>query len=142
MAKKNSKSNINEITEPVEGGVRNQSIVTDGSEFDELNGELYAGLNILKLNEGQATGAIQIVNILRDQKLGKGKIKNSKPVDVYVGMANGIQVRCPIAASFVSKMKEANVKIGDTVAFKRTEDYKSQFGVKGAGYHVKVLARG
>ena len=123
--------------------MKSGSVVMTGDAFDRLGGELHAGLNIIKLKPGEAAGPIVVKDILLQQSLGKqtGK-KKRKPVDVYVGDANGVSCRLPIAASFLQKLREGNVKIGDTIAFKRGEDYTSQFNTKGASFELRILERG
>lgn len=119
------------------------SVMIAASSFDEIQGETFAGLNILVLKEGEAAGPIKIVKILKDQKLGKDTAKRKKkPVDVYCGEHNGVELRLPIAASFIMKAKEAGVAIGDVIAIKRVGDYMSQFNTRGASYVLKVISRG
>lgn len=118
------------------------SVMIDASAFQQLGGETYEGLNILKLNPGQAAGPILIKDILMNQKLGKDSAaKKRKPVDVYVGDFNGQTLRLPVAASFVAKCKEAKVAVGDTIAIMRGDDYTSQFKTRGASYVLKVISR-
>lgn len=122
--------------------VKTGTVFIDASAFDQMEGEVFAGLNILKLNPGQAAGPITIKNILLNQKLGKDSAaKKRKPVDVYVGEFNKAEIRLPVAASFLGKMKDAAVGVGDVIAIKRGDDYTSQFKTRGASYELKVISR-
>ncbi len=115
----------------------------DVSAFAALGGEAYQGLNILKLAPGEGAGPFKLVKILLKQKLGKGAAAaKRKPVDVYVAAdASGVEIRMPVAASFVGKATDAGLAVGDTFAVLRTEDYESQFKTKGAGYALRVISR-
>ena len=114
------------------------------ADFSKLTGEKFAGLRILTLEINEAAGPFRLTNILRDQELGDqtGK-KKMKPVDVYVAIdANDLEVRMPVAASFVGKAKDSNLAIGDTFCVLRAEDYVSKdFGTKGKSYLLTVTAR-
>ena len=117
----------------------------DPNAFDAIEGELYAGLNILKLKPGEAAGPFILKNILFEQDLSptsKGKKKKMEPVDVYVAEFAGKEIRMPIAAGFTAKAKDANLSIGDKFLVKRVDDYVSKdWGTKGAGYELKIIAR-
>jgi hypothetical protein len=142
MAKKKTNQAIDTGATVTKEALKKGSVMIDASSFDELEGETFAGLNILKLTPGQAAGPITITQILLNQKLGKDAAsKKRKPVDVYCGQFNGIQMRLPVAASFVAKAKEANVSVGDVIALKREADYQSQFKTTGASYVLKVISR-
>lgn len=122
--------------------VKSGTVFIDASAFDSMAGETFAGLNILKLNPNQAAGPITIKDILLNQRLGKDSAaKKRKPVDVYVGEHNGVQIRLPVAASFVQKAKDAKLTVGDVIAIKRGADYTSQFKTRGASYELKVISR-
>ncbi len=112
-----------------------------GSMFDSLEGETFAGLNILRLKEGEADGPFILTEILKNQKLGENK--KMKPVDVYVTTKNKLAVRMPAAASFVSKAKESKLNIGDEFWVKRAEDYiAKKFGKNNcAAYILKITKR-
>ncbi len=113
------------------------------ADFAAMGGEAYQGLNILKLQPGEGAGPFKLVKILPEQKLGKGSAASKrKPVDVYVAAdGSGVEIRMPVAASFVGKAKDASLAVGDTFAVLRTEDYESQFKTKGAGYALRVISR-
>jgi hypothetical protein len=117
----------------------------DPSIFDTTQGEEYSGLNILKLEKGEAAGPFVLKKILEKQVLGKaprkGKPDTRKPVDVYVAEHNKREVRMPIAAAFTMKAKEANLAPGDSFLVRRSEDYVSEFGSTCKGYQLKVTAR-
>lgn len=111
-------------------------------DFDGATGETFAGLNILKLEKGQAAGPFVLQRT--EQMTKSGKNKKMRPVTVYITTdSTGMEVRMPIAAGFTSKAKDAKLAIGDTFALKReTEDYQSKYGKKDcASYILKVLAR-
>lgn len=123
------------------------SVYIDADAFDQMGGETFAGLNIIKLKPGEAAGPIEIKEILKDQKLGKDNAaKKRKPVDVYVGMFNGAQIRLPVAASFVMKAKEAKIGPGDVIAIKREANYATKHDgrsgePRGQSYLLKVISR-
>lgn len=114
------------------------------ADFSKLTGEKFAGLRILHLEINEAAGPFRLTNILRDQELGEqtGK-KKMKPVDVYVAMDSAdMEIRMPVAASFVGKAKDSNLAIGDEFCVLRAEDYISKdFGTKGKSYLLTVTKR-
>ncbi len=106
--------------------------------------ETYSGLNILKLNPGQAAGPLTVKEVLPDQDLGGGTGKRKiKPVDVYVAIdPDGIEVRLPVAQSLTQKLKDAKIGAGDVIAILRGDDYVSKvYKTKGASYELKVISR-
>jgi len=123
------------------------TVFIDTAAFDSMEGETFAGLNILKLSPGQAAGPITIKKILPKQILGKDTAaKKRKPVDVYVGEFNGTEIRLPVAASLIMKFKDANVGVGDVVAIKRDVNYATKHDGKngdprGQAYLLKVISR-
>lgn len=139
-----------EGTEPVKKGMKVGGLFMDAAAFNNLGGETFAGLNILKLLPGQAAGPFTLTKILPNQKLGDddgGKKGKKKPVDVYVAVDDDkTEVRMPVAASFVGKAKDAKLAVGDTFAVMRGENYKTKFDGKnseprGASYLLKILSR-
>lgn len=121
--------------------IRTGGVFLDPSAFQKTQGELFAGLNILKLKAGEAAGPFILKNILLQQKLGKDK--KMKPVDVYVADHDGLELRMPAAASFIGKAKDSNLGVGDTfLVYRDEQDYTSNFGKKDcASYQIKVTAR-
>lgn len=121
-------------TVPSTGG-----FVMSASAFDDVDGEVYAGLNILKLKEGEAAGPLVLKEIKLRQQLGTDKSR--KPVDVYIAAFNKTEMRMPVAASFVQKAKDAKLSIGEVFYLKRSEDYVAKkFGkAKCAAYELKVI---
>jgi hypothetical protein len=113
-----------------------------GTEFDDTEGETFAGLNLLRLKQGEAAGPFVLKEILKNQKLGGDGAKR-KPVDVYVATNKGTEIRMPVAAAFIKKAVAAKLKAGDTFLVKRLEDYiAKKFGKQGcADYALKVTAR-
>lgn len=137
MARKNTSAPAGTESVPV------SKIFMNADAFRNLGGETYAGLNIVKLNPGQAAGPFKITEILFNQDLGSTGKKKKKPVDVYCATdSDGVAVRLPVAASLTQKLKDAKVSIGDEIAILRGDDYTSKvYGTKGASYELKVLKR-
>ncbi len=118
--------------------------IMTAEQFRALNGEKFAGLNILKLEPGTGGGPFTLTKILPKQDLGGGAGKGKrKPVDVYVAEDSAkVEVRMPIAASFTGKAKDAKLAIGDSFAVFRQDDYTSKkFGSKCASYEITVTGR-
>jgi hypothetical protein len=124
------------------------SMKVDGSIFDQTEGEVYAGLNILKLEKGEAAGPFALREIKSAQLLGKPPKKGAKdtrkPVDVYVADFSGREVRMPIAAAFTMKAKDAKLSPGDTFLVRRSSELQ---GLRNQGHKadrqaVKHLANG
>lgn len=118
----------------------------DASAFDNLDGEKFLGLNILKIEKGQAAGPFILTEVLRDQNLNKKKKlkKGEKPklINVYVGQFNKTSMRMPASASFTMKADENKLAVGDTYAIKRVEDYPNPNGGKdGQGYELIIIER-
>jgi hypothetical protein len=122
------------------------------ADFDSADGEHYAGLNVLKLDVGQAAGPFVISRIDRDAKIGKpeGKKGVQKTIDKYFGfltdlngnkIAGRAEMALPIAKAFVMRCKDALVGVGDIIALKRTADYVSGQPQPGKGYELKVFKR-
>ncbi len=139
MAKKNSKAAGTENAGLTDE--KKNAMGVESFNFDDAEGETFAGLNIVKLKAGEADGPFVLKEILPNQKLGTNK--KMKPVDVYVGTKAGVQVRMPIAASFTQKAKDAKLAVGDTFAVKRDADYiAKKYGKQNcASYQLKVLTR-
>ena len=110
-----------------------------GVDFDNAQGEAFVGLNLLKLNVGQADGPF-VVKTIELKKFGKGNRVNEIPQ--MVAMKGSTPYTMPIAASFIARMEDASLAKGDTFLLKRTEDYTSQDGTEGCqSYIIKVLDR-
>jgi hypothetical protein len=124
-----------------------KGVKVDSAMFDSTKGETFSGLNILKLDKGEAAGPFVHLRVKEGQILGKPRIDKKtgkderKPVDVYVATHDGREVRMPIAAAFTMKAKEANLQPGDVYLVRRSEDYTSDFGTVCKGYELKVTAR-
>lgn len=118
------------------------TFVLDASTFGQT-GETFAGLNILKLEVGQVGGPFVLAKINRDSEIGKGKGKKKKPVDVYVAVHNGLEIRMPIAASFVGKAKDCKLTEGDKFLVRRDPDYTSkEYGTKECkSYSINITER-
>jgi hypothetical protein len=120
------------------------SFILPGNAFDDAQGETFAGLNILRLKEGEVGGPFVLKEILLNQKLGENK--KMKPVDVYVATPTAgspVDIRMPAAASFVGKAKDAKLAVGDTFLVRRSADYiAKKFGKNNcAAYELKVTIR-
>jgi len=110
-----------------------------GVDFDGAQGEAFVGLNLLKLNVGQADGPF-VVQSIELKKFGKGNRVNEIPQ--MVALKGSTPYTMPIAASFIQRMEDANLAKGDTFLLKRTDDYTSQDGTEGCqSYIVKVTDR-
>lgn len=136
MAKKNIPGTV-----AVSGGVA--AFLADSAAFDNLTGERYAGLNVLKLAAGQSALGLVISAIGVQEVKGRGKEKGkTRKIPSYSAKApDGAEYRLPLNASFVAKMEEAKVKVGDTVAIRRGEDYVSKAGNRGTSFDLLVQAR-
>lgn len=119
------------------------SFILPGNAFDDASGETFAGLNVLRLKEGEVGGPFVLKEILPNQKLGENK--KMKPVDVYVGIheASKLEIRMPAAASFVQKAKDAALGVGDVFLIRRSADYiAKKFGKNNcASYELKITSR-
>jgi hypothetical protein len=121
----------------------------DRAAFDAAEGEVFSGLNLLKLEVGEADGPFIITEVLPDQILND---KYTKGVDVYIGKRcdrNGVAlgtaaaIRLPASASFAQKCRDdAKLAIGDVIAVARDADYTSKAGREDCkAYAVKVFKR-
>jgi hypothetical protein len=117
----------------------NQTNQNPSVDFDNAQGEAFVGLNLLKLNVGQADGPF-VVDSITLKEFGKGSRKNEIPQ--MVAKKGSTPYTMPIAASFIARMEDAKLAKGDTFLLKRTEDYTSQDGTEGCqSYIIKVLDR-
>lgn len=127
-----------------------QIVKMDRSMFDSAEGEVFAGLNLLKLEVGEADGPFILTEVMEDQILNE---KYTKGVDVYVGKrcdANGNTIgtspalRMPASASFAQKCRDdAKLALGDIFAVARDANYKSKNFDRDdcKAYAVKVFKR-
>jgi hypothetical protein len=157
MTKKNVSNSASITLRDLREGVQNTAggdigpggmkIVSEA--FDNLTGEIYAGLNIVKLEPGEAAGPFRLLRIDRDVEIARpGKKKNGTPgkVDKYVGehlAFKGREAQMPIAASFLGKCDDSKLAVGDIFAFRRGENYTDKtYGQKNCqSFELKVLAR-
>jgi hypothetical protein len=121
-----------------------------GLAGDAFDGETFAGLNILKLEEGKAAGPFAHVKTVIQKMKKKGKIKPGEDPeqDVEVFIATHLsdhrrEFRMPIAAAFIKKAKEdAKLEAGDVYLVKRTANYTDKvYKQTCQGFELKVLAR-
>lgn len=117
----------------------NQTNQNPGIDFDNAEGEAFVGLNLLKLNVGQADGPF-VVEQIAMKEFGEGKRK--KEIPQMVAKKGSTPYTMPIAASFIARMEDAKLAKGDTFLLKRTEDYVSSEGTEGCqSYIIKVIDR-
>lgn len=98
------------------------------AEFAAQGGEVSLGIRILKLDVGTAAGPFILTKILKNQDCTpSGAKKKFDPVDVYVAAdPSGLDIRMPIAASFLGKAVDLQLAPGDTFSVLRMENYKSK----------------
>jgi hypothetical protein len=120
-----------------------KSFIVDAGTLNREAGEVFAGLNILKLKPGQAAAGLVIAKIGVQIVKGRGKEKGkTREIPSYAAKApDGIEYRLPLNRSFVDKMVEAKVKVGDTVTVIAEDEYVSKDGNRGMGFSLIVTAR-
>ena len=121
------------------------SLTLTSSAFDSLGGEVFAGLNILKLAQGDAAGPFRYIKSVGQEMPAKGK-KKAEMVVCHVACHLAFpnrEIRLPLAASLASKIDDASLKAGDVFAVRRVSDYVSKnfAGQNCQGYELRVLAR-
>ena len=130
-----------ELAAPASNSV---GIKITGSAFDALGGEVYSGLNILKLAEGEAAGPFRFLKTVTQEMPAKGK-KPAQSVLCYVAehvVYPGREIRLALAASFVKKCEDAALKKGDIIAVRRGGDYVDKtYRQTCQGFDLKVMAR-
>lgn len=115
-----------------------------GFDFDSATGREASGSkgSVLNLEIGESIGPIVVTSIQENVFLDDSP--GAHPVTCYGARTmNGIPLRLPVAAIFVSKCKELGVKIGDKIAIQRVDDVLKTKG-RGKGnpmkdFRVKVL---
>jgi hypothetical protein len=148
MAKKNSTVESetlpitsSELAAPASNSV---GVKITSSAFDALGGEVFSGLNILKLSEGEAAGPFRFLRTVEQEMPAKGK-KPAQIVTCYVAehiVYPGREIRLPLAASFVKKCEDAAIKKGDILAVRRGGDYVDKtYRQTCQGFDLKVMAR-
>jgi hypothetical protein len=120
--------------------IKNMTANSDPIDFDNLGGESFVGLNLLDLDVGEADGPFVLAKI-DPTVFGSGKA--AKTIDVYCANKGSTEIRMPISASFMVKVQEANLKIGDTFYVKRGKNFSSKaFGTDNCkSYLLKVTKR-
>lgn len=121
------------------------SVKLTSSAFDTLGGEVFSGLNILKLSEGEAAGPFRFLKTVLQTMPAKGK-KPAEDVTCYVAehlSFPGREIRLPISVSLVKKCEDAKLSAGDIIAVRRSGDYVSKnfAGQKCQGFDLRVIAR-
>lgn len=120
------------------------SVKLTSGAFDTLGGEIFSGLNILKLAEGEAAGPFRFLKTAIQKMPAKGN-KPAQDVTCYVTehlSFPGREIRLPIAAAFTKKCEDARLVAGDIIALRRTGDYIDKgFGQKCQGFDLRVIAR-
>lgn len=110
-----------------------------GVDFDNAQGESFVGLNLLKIGVGQSDGPFKVTSINK-KKFGEGS--RAKELDQIMATKGNTPYTLPIAASFLARVKDAKLKVGDSILIKRTEDYTSEEGTEGChSYLIKVTDR-
>lgn len=121
------------------------SLTLTSSAFDSLGGEVFAGLNILKLSQGEAAGPFRFLKQVNQEMPAKGKKKAETVVCNVVAHLSfpNREIRLPLSASLASKIDDAALKVGDVIAVRRVADYVSKnfAGQNCQGYELRVLAR-
>src|SRR6266702_3557592 len=96
-----NKKTVIENAIPMSAAEMGTDVIPHSINFDELEGETYAGINVIRLKPSEVAGPIIITQIERQVKLGSNA--TFKPVDVYIGKLGKIEVHLPVSASFISK---------------------------------------
>jgi hypothetical protein len=121
------------------------SLTLTSSAFDSLGGEVFAGLNILKLSQGEAAGPFRFLKQVNQEMPAKGKKKAETVVCNVVAHLSfpNREIRLPLSASLSAKIDDAALKAGDVIAVRRVADYVSKnfAGQNCQGYELRVLAR-
>lgn len=140
----------NETAVAIVGGIAPAGLKITSEAFETLGGEIFAGLNILRLMPGEAAGPFRLLTIEKDKEISgkpgrkaKGAVtsKVTQYVAEHVGNP-GRKVLMPIAASFVAKCEEATLSVGDTFALRRGENYTDKtYGQSCQSYELRVLTR-
>lgn len=121
------------------------SLTLTSSAFDSLGGEVFAGLNILKLSQGEAAGPFRFLKAVEQDMPAKGKKKAETVICNVVAHLSfpNREIRLPLSASLSAKIDDAALKAGDVIAVRRVADYVSKnfAGQNCQGYELRVLAR-
>lgn len=114
------------------------------SAFDSAGGEVYSGLNILKLAEGEAAGPFRFTRTVEQEMPAKGK-KPAETVTCYCGehiAYPGREIRMPIATAMVKKFEDAKIAKGDVYLVRRAGDYIDKtYKQTCQGFDLKIVAR-
>ena len=129
----------NQLT-PVKPG---KSFIKSAAEVANIGGERFAGLNVLKLTDGQAAEGLVISKIGTQVVKGRGKEKGkSREIPSYAAKApGGLEYRLPLNRSFIDKAGEAKLKVGDEITLICEGAYTSKDGNKGTGFSIVVTKR-
>ena len=119
-----------------------KSFIVSASEI-KREGEVFAGLNVLKLSPGQAAAGLVIAKIGTQVVKGRGKEKGkTREIPSYSATApDGNEYRLPLNRSFVDKAVEAKVAVGDEITLIAEDEYVSKDGNRGMGFSLIVTAR-
>lgn len=121
-----------------------KSFIVDAGTIARDSGEVFAGLNVLKLEAGQAASGLVIAKIGVQVVKGRGKEKGkTRELPSYAALApDGIEYRLPLNRSFVDKAADAKLAVGDTITLIAEGAYTSKDGNRGMGFSLIVTARG
>lgn len=120
-----------------------KSFIVSASEINKTEGEVFAGINVLKLEEGQAAAGLVISKIGEQLVKGRGKEKGkTRKIPSYAATApDGMEYRLPLNRSFVDKCTDAKLAVGDTITLVCEGGYVSKEGNRGVGYTLIVTGR-
>jgi hypothetical protein len=106
-------------------------------------GEVFAGLNVLKLQAGQAAQGLKVEKIGEQVVKGRGKEKGkTRKIPSYSALApDGLIYRMPLNKSFLDKAAEAKLAVGDEFTLVCEGAYESKDGNKGIGFSLVVTKR-
>lgn len=120
-----------------------KSFIVEAGTLNREAGEVFSGMNVLKLQPGQAAQGMVIAKIGIQIVKGRGKEKGKKrEIPSYAAKApDGTEYRLPLNRSFVDKAVEAKLAVGDTITLIAEDAYVSKDGNKGMGFSLIVTAR-
>jgi hypothetical protein len=119
-----------------------KSFVVSAADI-KREGEVFAGLNVLKLSPGQAAQGLVIAKIGTQIVKGRGKEKGkTREIPSYAATGpDGNEYRLPLNRSFVDKAVEAKLSVGDEITLIAEDEYVSKDGNRGMGFSLIVTAR-
>jgi hypothetical protein len=128
-------------------GLSDMPRVVDESIFDSIEGEIFSGLDLLKLKQNQASAPMVYLRKLPAREISKkypGKLVETSVAQRVneAGLPIGGEIQLPASTALIMKIDEAKLKAGDIFAIKRVEDYTSRAGRTDCqAYVLKVIKR-